>query len=96
LITKYPEKKSGYFFGLQGFKKYAILNTITHPLPLAMDWDLELHAEKLQHMLTVYQDHIEELEAEAKEMQKEILFLKEQLDLKTLGYEKYEDLNPRG
>ena len=61
-----------------------------------MDWDLELHAEKLQHMLTVYQDHIEELEAEAKEMQKEILFLKQQLDLKTLGYEKYEDLNPRG
>tara|TARA_B100001250_G_scaffold240129_1_gene206382 strand:- start:304 stop:489 length:186 start_codon:yes stop_codon:yes gene_type:complete len=61
-----------------------------------MDWDLELHAEKLQHMLTVYQDHIEELEAEAKEMQKEILFLKEQLDLKTLGYEKYEDLNSRG
>ena len=61
-----------------------------------MDWDLELHAEKLQHMLTVYQDHIEELEAEAKEMQKEIRFLKEQLDLKTLGYEKYEDLNPRG
>lgn len=60
-----------------------------------MDWDLELHAEKLQHMLTVYQDHIEELEAEAKEMQKEIRFLKEQLDLKTLGYEKYEDLNPR-
>ena len=61
-----------------------------------MDWDLELHAEKLQHMLTVYQDHIEELEAEAKEMQKEIRFLKEQLDLKTLGYEKDEDLNPRG
>ena len=60
-----------------------------------MDWDLELHAEKLQHMLTVYQDHIEELEAEAKEMQKEIVFLKEQLDLKTLGYEKYEDLNQR-
>ena len=46
-------------------------------------------------MLTVYQDHIEELEAEAKEMQKEIVFLKEQLDLKTLGYEKYEDLNQR-
>jgi predicted RNase H-like nuclease (RuvC/YqgF family) len=60
-----------------------------------MDWDLELHAERLQHMLTVYQDHIEELEAEAKEMQKEIVFLKEQLDLKTLGYEKYEDLNQR-
>ena len=61
-----------------------------------MDWDLELKVNQLEHMLTVYQDHIEELEAEAKEMQKEIRFLKEQLDLKTLGYEKYEDLNPRG
>ena len=61
-----------------------------------MDWDLELKVNQLEHMLTVYQDHIEELEAEAKEMQKEILFLKEQLDLKTLGYEKYEDLNSRG
>ena len=45
-------------------------------------------------MLTVYEEHIDELEAEAKEMQKEIIFLKEQLDLKTLGYEKFEDLDP--
>jgi predicted RNase H-like nuclease (RuvC/YqgF family) len=59
-----------------------------------MDWDLELNSEKLQHMLTVYEEHIDELEAEAKEMQKEIIFLKEQLDLKTLGYEKFEDLDP--
>lgn len=48
-----------------------------------MDWDLELKQEQLEHMLTVYQDHIEELEAEAKEMQKEIVFLKEQLDHKS-------------
>ena len=50
-----------------------------------MDWDLELHVEKLEHMLTVYQDHIEELEAEAKEMQEEIVFLKKQLEYKTMG-----------
>jgi len=55
-----------------------------------MDWDLELHAEKLQHMLTVYQDHIEELEAEAKAYQEEITFLKKQLEYKTLGKPNYE------
>ena len=50
-----------------------------------MDWDCELRNESLEHMLTVYQDHIEELEAEAKEMQEEIFFLKQQLEYKTLG-----------
>jgi len=50
-----------------------------------MDWDLELQIEKLEQMLTVYQDHIEELEAEAIQMKEEILFLKEQLEYKTLG-----------
>ena len=55
-----------------------------------MDWDLELHVEKLEHMLTVYQDHIEELEAEAIQMKEEILFLKEQLEYKTLGKPNYD------
>ena len=50
-----------------------------------MDWDLELKVNQLEHMLTVYQDHIEELEAEAKEMQEEIFFLKQQLEYKTMG-----------
>ena len=56
-----------------------------------MDWDLELRHEQLEHMLTVYQDHIEELEAEAKEMQKEIVFLKEQLDHKSFLSKLYDD-----
>ena len=55
-----------------------------------MDWDLELKQEQLEHMLTVYQDHIEELEAEAKEMKAEIVFLKEQLEYKTLGKPNYD------
>ena len=55
-----------------------------------MDWDLELKHEQLEHMLTVYQDHIEELEAEAKEMKAEIVFLKEQLEYKTLGKPNYD------
>ena len=41
-------------------------------------------------MLTVYQDHIEELEAEAKAYQEEITFLKKQLEYKTLGKPNYE------
>ena len=56
-----------------------------------MDWDLELKQEQLEHMLTVYQDHIEELEAEAAEMQKEIVFLKEQLDHKSFLSKLYDD-----
>ena len=55
-----------------------------------MDWDLELKVNQLEHMLTVYQDHIEELEAEAKEMQEEILFLRKQLEYKTLGKPNYD------
>jgi len=51
-----------------------------------MDWDCELKSEQLEQMLTVYQDHIEELEAEAKQMQEEIIFLKQQLEYKTLGF----------
>ena len=55
-----------------------------------MYWDCELKNESLEHMLTVYQDHIEELEAEAKEMKAEIVFLKEQLEYKTLGKPNYD------
>ena len=59
-----------------------------------MDWDCELKNESLEHMLTVYQDHIEELEAEAKAMEEEILFLKKQLEYKTLGKPNY-DTDPK-
>ena len=55
-----------------------------------MDWDCELKNESLEIMLTVYQDHIEELEAEAKEMKAEIVFLKEQLEYKTFGKPNYD------
>ena len=55
-----------------------------------MDWDCELKNESLEHMLTVYQDHIEELEAEAKEMKAEIVFLKELLEYKPLGKAYYD------
>ena len=50
-----------------------------------MDWDCELTNEKLSTMLTVYQDHIDVLEAEITQYQEEILFLKQQLEYKSMG-----------
>ena len=50
-----------------------------------MDWDCELTNEKLGNMLTVYQDHIDVLKAEVIQYQEEILFLKQQLEYKTMG-----------
>ena len=50
-----------------------------------MDWDCELTNEKLSNMLTVYQDHIDVLEAEIIQYQEEILFLKQQLEYKSMG-----------
>ena len=50
-----------------------------------MDWDLELELDKAKNMLTVYQDHIDVLEAEITQYQEEILFLKQHLEYKTMG-----------
>ena len=50
-----------------------------------MDWDCELTNEKLSTMLTVYQDHIDVLEAEIIQYREEILFLKQQLEYKSMG-----------
>ena len=50
-----------------------------------MDWDLELELDKAKNMLTVYQDHIDVLEPEITQYQEEILFLKQQLEYKTMG-----------
>ena len=36
-------------------------------------------------MLTVYQDHIEVLEEENDQLKKQVLFLEQQLEYKTLG-----------
>ena len=57
-----------------------------------MDYDeikswfqLELENENLESMLTVYQDHIEVLEVENDQLKKQVLFLEQQLEYKTLG-----------
>ena len=50
-----------------------------------MDWDLELHNQELESMIIVYQEHIDILENEVQTLKQEILFLKTQLEHKTMG-----------
>tara|TARA_B100000214_G_scaffold206222_1_gene149544 strand:- start:254 stop:436 length:183 start_codon:yes stop_codon:yes gene_type:complete len=50
-----------------------------------MDWDTELENQRLQDMIIVYEEHIEVLEKENKTLKDEVLFLKQQLEYKTLG-----------
>ena len=50
-----------------------------------MDWDKEVKLEKLEDMITVYEEHIQNLEKENKELKAQVVFLKEQLAYKTFG-----------
>lgn len=50
-----------------------------------MDWDLENEVTQLKSMITVYQDHIEELQQELKEKAAKIKFLEQQLEYKSMG-----------
>ena len=50
-----------------------------------MDWDLELRNQELESMIIVYQEHIDQLEVENQELKKEVVFLKQQLEIKTMG-----------
>ena len=50
-----------------------------------MDWDLENEVTQLKSMITVYQDHIVELEAEIKDKAAKIKFLEKQLEYKSMG-----------
>ena len=54
-----------------------------------LDWDLENKLANLENMIIIYQEEIEKLEIEKKELKKEIRFLKTQLDYLSLG-------NPNG
>ncbi len=56
-----------------------------------MDWDKEVKLEKLEDMITVYEEHIQNLEKENKELKAQVLFLKEQLAYKTFGKPSVED-----
>ena len=50
-----------------------------------MDWDKEVKLEKLENMIIVYEQHIEKLEKENKQLKAQVDFLKEQLSYKTFG-----------
>ena len=50
-----------------------------------MDWELENENLKLQDMIIIYEKEIKKLEQEKKLLRKEVLFLKAQLEYKTLG-----------
>ena len=41
-----------------------------------MDWDKEVKLEKLEDMIKVYEEHIQNLEKENKELKAQVLFLK--------------------
>ena len=56
-----------------------------------MDWDKEVKLEKLENMITVYEEHIQNLEKENKELKAQVVFLKEQLAYKTFGKPSHED-----
>ena len=56
-----------------------------------MDWDKEVTLEKLEDMITVYEEHIQNLEKENKELKAQVVFLKEQLAYKTFGKPSIED-----
>ena len=45
-----------------------------------MDWDKEVKLEKLEDMITVYEEHIKTLEEENKSLKAQVVFLKEQLN----------------
>ncbi len=50
-----------------------------------MDWDKEVKLSEMESMITVYEKHIEHLEKENVELKDEVLFLKKQLEYKTMG-----------
>ena len=54
-------------------------------LQLVVDWDLELKIQKLETMITVYEEHIESLEKENDTLKNQLLFLQTLLEYKTLG-----------
>tara|TARA_B100000900_G_scaffold361083_1_gene333553 strand:+ start:577 stop:753 length:177 start_codon:yes stop_codon:yes gene_type:complete len=56
-----------------------------------MDWDKEVKLEKLEDMITVYEEHIQNLEKENKQLKAQVVFLKEQLAYKTFGKPSIED-----
>ena len=56
-----------------------------------MDWDIEVKLSKLERMIIVYEEHIENLEKENQSLKAQVAFLREQLQHKTFGKPKFEE-----
>ncbi len=56
-----------------------------------MDWDLENENLRLERMIIIYQEEIKKLEEEKSDLEEEVSFLRDLLDMKSLGYEKYDN-----
>ena len=50
-----------------------------------MDWDIEVKLHELEMSVIIYQEHCEYLEKENDELKQQVLFLKQQLEYKTMG-----------
>ena len=50
-----------------------------------MDWDIEVKLQELEMSVIIYQEHCDWLEKENDELKQQVLFLKEQLEYKTMG-----------
>ena len=61
---------------------------MNNPYPKSQ-WDLENDVLRLEQMIIVYEQEIEQLKIEKKELKEEITFLRTQLEYKSLG-------NPNG
>lgn len=56
-----------------------------------MDWDTEVKLSKLENMIIVYEEHIENLEKENQALKAQVAFLREQLHYKTFGKPTFEE-----
>ena len=50
-----------------------------------MDWDIEVKLSELEMSVIIYQEHCDYLEKENDDLKEQILFLKQQLEYKTMG-----------
>jgi len=50
-----------------------------------VDWDIEVKLHELEMSVIIYQEHCEWLEKENDELKQQVLFLKQQLEYKTMG-----------
>ena len=53
--------------------------------PTIMDWDLENENVRLERMIILYEEEIEQLETENKALKEQLAFLELQLEIKTMG-----------